>query len=182
MTTPDSSIRELSESSERMLVTLRILFFPVAIVAVLLYMPAMLGAIMISDTGTETAINISLWSMIALTAYLGATLLVAVKWSSWPRGSAILLSILTFFHVVPLVLFPTVTVRIPLVFLGILGIRIEGMGAAIVGGLLYGVFFVIGPALSAWMLFRHASEMDAEVANQVNESWDLNSLHNKGSG
>ena len=170
MTKPGSSSSEHVRSSEYALATLRMLFIPFAVLAVVLYLPAMLGAIMVSDSGTDTAIKISLWSMFALTFYVASALLVAVRWSSWPRGSATLLSILTFINVVPLVMFPSVTIRTPLVFLGIFGIRLGDVFAVIVGGLFYVAFLVLVPALSSWMLFRRASEEAEELSHQATQN------------
>ena len=67
-------------------------------------------------------------------------------------------------------MFPSVTIRTPLVFLGIFGIRLGDVFAVIVGGMFYTAFLVLVPALSSWMLFRRASEEAEELSHQATQN------------
>lgn len=173
------TIQEKLKTPKGQLEILRIIFAPIPAVAILVYPWAMMGAIMPIGPGTDDSIRRAYLALFGFTFYLIAVGLIGIKWSNRPLASAILLVPITLANIATLIFFPFIAARIMLFPLGFLGVSLSETIYTILGGIPFGLIFVVAPVLSIWRLFRHAFDMDIPPLEQPIEMWDLKRLNSR---
>lgn len=122
-----------------------LLIAPLAAMALILYLPALLAGIMASDTGTKTAIALSLSFLAAIHIYLGMILGSIMLWYKKPKLAALMLTLIALINAIVILIQPKIAVVLGLAPLAVVGVLLPNAIQHSAGLIIFGTFAVVAP-------------------------------------